>query len=583
MKRSLAPGLALCILLAGSFVSAAEYFVDGTIGTARCDTYQPSTRACGGGTATAFSTFAGAVAVAGPGDVVTIRQGIYSERLLPVRSGTAGSPVTFRPYPGEAAILRGTASPAMIGLQDVSHIVIQGLRVEESRWVEAVRVTDVTLAGNTFLGTPATGTTGNVRFIGSDHNRIVDNVLDDGNDNLLLISSDYNLVEGNTIREGRHSVFSIRCSNWNIIRNNYFANSQQKIGEIYDCGDDTTAVPHAFDATKHNVFEENVFALTTTYYSTSGGNGIQYGAQEGIVRRNIFHHNNVGINLQIYSDESLYNHYNRIYHNVFYANECAGVAVRGGGIENVFKNNCLYGNRGIGGAGGDCFGDGPAQIVYRNPVDNFTFSYNSILHETPGEAVIAVEFGSGNTLDYHQSTYPAAFRYNTETVPGFQDAGGGNFRLRPDSPLIDAGGFLAFTSATGSGTALQLDDARYFHDGFGIEGVAGDEIQLEGDIVTARIVQVDYAGRILTLDRPLNWVEGQGVALAYSGGAPDIGAFEAAAAGDLDGDGRLTMADVLLLAHFLAGDLLSLAGADLMPDGTVNALDLLVLLQRISG
>jgi hypothetical protein len=42
-------------------------------------------------------------------------------------------------------------------------------------------------------------------------------------------------------------------------------------------------------------------------------------------------------------------------------------------------------------------------------------------------------------------------------------------------------------------------------------------------------VGIDYVGGILTLDRALTWAAGQGVALAYEGRAPDMGAYESAA------------------------------------------------------
>jgi hypothetical protein len=37
---------------------------------------------------------------------------------------------------------------------------------------------------------------------------------------------------------------------------------------------------------------------------------------------------------------------------------------------------------------------------------------------------------------------------------------------------------------------------------------------------------VDVSGQLLTLDASLSWQDGQGVALAYTGEAPDVGAFE---------------------------------------------------------
>jgi hypothetical protein len=517
---------ALMSIAAASPCRGATRYVDGLIGVASCSTYDPTSRTCSGGNATAYASPAGAAAVVQPGDEVVIRAGSYSGQVRPVISGSAAAPIVYRSAAGESVTLTSSSSPATIVLDHVSYITIEGLTVENSRWLEALGAHHNLIRNNRFLHTPSTGTTGNVRFISSDYNRIIGNVLDDGNDNLLLIDSDHNLVEGNTITEGGHSVFSIRCANFNVIRRNFFANSQQKIGEIYDCGTDTTAVPNAFDATKHNVIEENTFADATTYYSTSGGNGIQYAGQDGIIRRNVFYHNNVGIGMQVYSDEALYNNSNRVYHNVFYDNDCAGLSVRGNSLDNRYINNILYKNKGV---SGDCFGVGPAQVLYRTPITEFYFTHNNILNGVAGEAVVQEEFGTGHTLAGFEADYPTLFSDNREVSPLFRDEVTFDFRLQVGSPMVDAGVFLTKTAATGTGNTLTVEDARYFCDGYGIEGLAGDVIQLEGQHVTATIVAIDYASRVLTLDRALTWSAGQGVSLVYAGLAPDIGAFEVGA------------------------------------------------------
>ncbi|CAG0927106.1 hypothetical protein TFLX_00354 [Thermoflexales bacterium] len=503
--------------------AATTYYVDGQIAQASCTTYNVATRSCGSGAQTAYSTLTSAANVAQPGDLILIRQGTYNQQLNPQHSGTAGNPITYRNYASEVVVIVGSFSPASIILNQVSYITIEGLHVEDSRWLEATNAHFNVIRNNVFLHTPASGTTGNVRFISSDHNQVVGNVLEDGNDNLLLIDSDYNLVEGNTLREGRHSLLSIRCSNYNLIRNNYFANTQQKIAEVYDCGEDTTAVPHAFNATQHNVIEHNVFADANTYYSTSGGNGIQYAGQDGVIRYNVFYHTNVGLGMQIYSDEALYNQRNRVYHNVFYDNDCAGIAVRGDALNNVYKNNILFKNKGL---SGDCFGVGPAQVVYRTPLAEFFFERNDILNHVPGEAVIHQEFGNGDTLAYFESHYPALFAHNLQVLPAFRDEAAYDFRLQSSSPLINAGAFLARATTSGSGTLLPVDDARYFRDNYAIAGVSGDRVQLAGQSETAAIVGIDYTANTLTLDRALSWSANQGVSLAYEGSAPDVGAYE---------------------------------------------------------
>jgi len=48
---------------------------------------------------------------------------------------------------------------------------------------------------------------------------------------------------------------------------------------------------------------------------------------------------------------------------------------------------------------------------------------------------------------------------------------------------------------------------------------------------------VDYTGNTLTLEEPLSWSAGLGVHLAYTGDAPDAGAFERGLDGQVFSDG----------------------------------------------
>ena len=65
-------------------------------------------------------------------------------------------------------------------------------------------------------------------------------------------------------------------------------------------------------------------------------------------------------------------------------------------------------------------------------------------------------------------------------------------------------------------------------DGWGIAGIQGDEIQLIGSGLKARITAIDYSTRMMTVDRVLTWTQNQGVSLAFEGVAPDAGAYELA-------------------------------------------------------
>ncbi|MEE9350349.1 MAG: LamG-like jellyroll fold domain-containing protein [Flavobacteriaceae bacterium] len=99
-----------------------------------------------------------------------------------------------------------------------------------------------------------------------------------------------------------------------------------------------------------------------------------------------------------------------------------------------------------------------------------------------------------------------------------------DFSLQSNSPAIDAGGFVTTATSAGSGTQINVADARFFFDGFGI--VQGDLIQFEGQIQTAIITAVDYSSNTITVNTSLTWSSGLGLSLAYNGSAPDIGAIE---------------------------------------------------------
>ena len=58
---------------------------------------------------------------------------------------------------------------------------------------------------------------------------------------------------------------------------------------------------------------------------------------------------------------------------------------------------------------------------------------------------------------------------------------------------------------------------------FGISGEQGDLVQFEGQTDTARVLSIDYGTNTLSLDASLTWNAGDGVSLAYTGSAPDVG------------------------------------------------------------
>jgi hypothetical protein len=83
-----------------------------------------------------FRTIKHAVGLIAAGDTVYVRQGVYKERLVPLKSGnaTAGY-ITFSAYPRETATLDGTGQPipngqaGLVDLGSASYLVVQGFEL----------------------------------------------------------------------------------------------------------------------------------------------------------------------------------------------------------------------------------------------------------------------------------------------------------------------------------------------------------------------------------------------------------------------------------------------------------------------
>jgi len=450
--------------------------------------YDPSTRSCGSGSSVAYRTLRGAAAVARSGDTVLLRGGTFHEILSPPRSGAIDNQITFKGYPGETATLSGLDEPAIF-LLNRSYLVIDGVTVTNvTGWGRIESSNNIVLRNNRFSKANARGTTGGLKFVKSFKNIISGNTFDEGNDSLVLQESDRNVVHGNTFTTARHSLLSVRCGNFNVIRGNRFHNPDQKAAEIYDC-EGISDAPVKLDATKHNLFDGNAFTYTRGSSRDYRYNGIQYGGQNGIVRRNVFYANQGGaLNFQVYPDEALHNNGHRVFNNTFYDNRCYGMSSstasdRRRYFGNIVKNNIFYKNTDCGGGADQTFIGNTAAVRLEN---------NAILTQSPG--------------------------FVDEKLP--------DLRLTAGSPMIDAGVFVTRTVGGGSGNVLGVEDVGFFYDGFGIPGETGDLIQLEGGSSTARIVGIDYKNRALALDQSITWTPGQYLHLQYSGVSPDMGAFE---------------------------------------------------------
>ncbi len=105
----------------------------------------------------------------------------------------------------------------------------------------------------------------------------------------------------------------------------------------------------------------------------------------------------------------------------------------------------------------------------------------------------------------------------------FQDKENYDFHLTKESDAIDNGGFLTTTVNDGEGDRIEVYDASYFTDGYGLK--EGDLIKV-GDNEPVRVTYVNYATNQIGINKTIKWNKGDGVSYAYEGIAPDIGPFE---------------------------------------------------------
>jgi hypothetical protein len=162
----------------------------------------------------------------------------------------------------------------------------------------------------------------------------------------------------------------------------------------------------------------------------------------------------------------------------------------------------------------------------QGPTANSVVKGNLFSPASGGPAYVNLQGAGGRMLlSAATSLYPKLFAGNVESRPVFvtsAPSAKADFALQSNSSGIGAGVFL--TTAVGSGTSTQLvvADSYYFSDGNNL--VPGDIIQLQGSTQTAQIASINRASNTLTLVSPIGFKNGQGVSLAYSGTAPNIGA-----------------------------------------------------------
>lgn len=482
---------------------AATYYIDGTIG----DDGKSGT------TSSPWKTIEKANSTLQPGDTVFIRAGKYSQTIFPKNSGRPGQYITYNRYEQDEVTISNVKYGA--NLSSKSYIIIDGIRFYDLRssWIVMDSATHCIIKN---CHMEEAGSWSGINMNNSaDYNQILNNTFigyHGPNDLIMCWNSQYNLFEGNDFQYGLHNPLNFhgidRAATRNIVRNNtfwnpwhtglsFYENAPGNLIEgntIYDCGMDHADCTDCPIKTRNKPFYKHA--------------GLQLGAKENIIRRNVLI-NNGSMNMNAF-DELTITKDNRIYHNTFYKNHRGMRTTSTHEISgNVIKNNIFYQQKEYEITFGSVDAQRDVNFYTHNNLIGTNIRYKSVTGLLPSEV---------------ESKYPSEWENNISENPNFVSVAKRDLRLSTGSPMINAGDFLTRTRSSGSGYQIPVDDAGYFSDGFGI--IDGDLIQLKGQTVTAKIVSIDYKSNIITIDRALSWNAGDGLTLPYSGSAPDIGAYE---------------------------------------------------------
>jgi hypothetical protein len=529
----------------------------------------------GSSSTSALSTIAAASARAAAGDTVYLLSGTYSESLIPVSSGTASAPITYKSYGAGHAVISNVnvgilissqsyiivdginvsglspAPQATVGtfvvVQNSNHIVIKnGTFQYASAWAGidisalylptgkyyATVSKDLMVTGTTSFVTIQDSTIDNVGLHatnygdgiqvgpGTQHVFIQRNTITHAGHDLVEFDSDYGVLQSNVLNNsfadlagGDAGYRSVEVQgSFNVVQGNFMTNARQ--------GAEGHVPPLASVRGQKNVFRQNLLV-----------NGINEGvqtwcndAQPSVMYDHIY--NNTMSKLGSAAFEVwAYSGCPALGYMAFVNNLVVDSRVAPGALSwatQVLPDADLF--FAVSGGGGVMnLGLGPtAQSVVRG---------NLFAPKNGGPAYVVLGGADGRIpMSVAATKYPQFFSGNVEARPVFvnpQPTSAADFQLQPRSPGLGAGVFL--TNVVGSGTSnrLVVQDSLYFSDGNNL--IPGDTIQLQGTTQTAQIVSIDRSANALILSSPVTFKDGQGVALPYSAAAPDIGAGAAVA------------------------------------------------------
>jgi len=506
-----------------------------------------------------------------PGDTAILMDGNYTGTpIAPIRSGQAENYITYRAENKHGAVfynieqLPDSRGPVAIYVSKKAYIAVDGIKVRDvKRWVMGVKCHHITIANGYFEN--STGWI-NCRFEeNGDGIRILNNYFQEGTDLVSLDGGDGHYVEGNFFGDATHTGLVLLGVQRSVVRRNFMTNRRWRCMEV------ESQRHEPYRHSKYNLIEKNIFDYSPC-------KSIQYAGNYSILRRNIYRRSLMGMGWANYlgrakTPEAWHDEHNRFYNNVITEcgtndivlqmieeNKAKGIPVEervsddGYGMvyttnlfnppipeysdcaygDNVVVNNIFYLNANTTNLS-DKKGQKAAPTTHIafdwNATPEFgRFYYNNIFSGEPGADVFYFADGPymnppvprNQSVNVFEQTYPEWASNNMQVDPQFINPAASDYHLQPDSPCIDKAGPLTRAAAAGQGIQLQVVDALYFTDGYGL--LEADVIRV--DTIRVKITAIDYETNTITLENELSWQKDTPVYLDYTGNGPDLGAFE---------------------------------------------------------
>jgi hypothetical protein len=493
-----------------------------------------------------------------PGDTIFVRGGTYNERVTIGVSGAVGQYITLSNYQDETVILDGTGlgNGYMVHGEDISYFKIIGLEIKNHTgagitfWGSGsnIEIRDNWIYNQTFVSGPGhailvSGATPSKYNPGPEYvDNLITDVVIDNNTIGPNVATGYSSGDGAIENFNEALTLAWNIKRWEITNNT-----------IVDCSHIGTSLigytsfrggPLAFP--QYGRFANNEYNLVaTTGNSTLSNSGLHIdGAKDIVVEDNKFIDNrDTGIDITFedatFTVERIIIRRNqvirgkkgmhpmgyigpannvRVAHNSIFLRYVSGNFSRGftlnWGSDVILKNNIVQQS-----GANEYLLDHFNNTSYSPQLDYNLYNPRNGYYNYKGTTY----FGATAFDDYQSgSSQDANGRYGN---PLFTNVVSNDLTPAAGSPAINNGGFL--TQATNNGnnsTILNVADARWFHAGFGIDGLSGDTIRVGSETVT--VIAVDYATNQITLNSPISWSLNDGVTYPFNGGSPDIGAVE---------------------------------------------------------